>query len=188
MQKLRLIIDLATNRVVYFTSDLTEYLTVDEHTALALFEGNIPSEMSVSNCFNFTFTNKELKNTATKSAPIPILEQNRKSIKAMINEKIEEKFNTKIQAPKFNIEFKRALLEETKIEDSELLEQYRLINNFESRTSMIELIQKEDIDHKKWVLTLGIKRINWLNRADSSTTSEELFAIRDEVFEDLKNL
>jgi len=190
MPKLHLIIDLATNRVVYFTEDLDARLTTDEHTAIAVFEGDIPKGMNLHNCFNYRYVNKELSNTIKEPAPVEsLLEQNRKSISKFVNEKIEQKF-AKLGLDKFQSEFYRCLLEELNHNPDGLrfIEQFQIENNMPSTDSTLSFIQNEMQQYRTQIIRLGILKLNWQTTVDNAKTSEELFDLRDRVFETLGQL
>jgi hypothetical protein len=59
----RLIIDIATNRVVYFTMSESEELHLNEHVILYSYHKELPSNLTLSNCWNFRLENQTLIET-----------------------------------------------------------------------------------------------------------------------------
>lgn len=190
MPKIRLVIDLATSRVVYFTENLTEALTVDEYTAIAEYGGSLPPGMNLLNCFSYRYVNKELFN-ASKTAPpaISLLEQNRKTILKFINEKIEEKF-VAIGKTRFDVEYHRCLAEEWQKNStaSSYVAAYQQLNGLSTIEDAGQKIEQTLSAYRTSVLNLAMHKENWTSRATAATTSDELFALRDEVFASLEKI
>ena len=65
MAHYRLLIDLATDRVIWYTEDLNAQLHTDEHSVQAEYVGDLPTDMTYANAWNFVYRNKILTNTET---------------------------------------------------------------------------------------------------------------------------
>lgn len=180
MSKLHLILDLATSRVVYFTNDLTIPLKTDNYTALAVYEGIIPCDMTLENCFNYRYINKELINTQTKNETISLLEQNRITIINFIQEKIREKF-LKISENGFNNEYYRCLIDEI-LENCNYVLEFQKLHNIDTAENALKKIKNDFVEYRKKILLIGNYKLQWMNRARSANTQDELFAIREEIF------
>lgn len=86
--KLLLVIDLATDRVIWFTDELDQVLTPDDCAVQAIFEGDIPKQMTVRNCWNYRLRNQELKSTAKPVLPAQtLLAANRQAVLTYINDR-----------------------------------------------------------------------------------------------------
>lgn len=92
MAHYRLLIDLATDRVIWYTEDLTAQLHTDEHSVQAEYTGELPEGMTHANAWNFVYRNRTLINTEVPTnPPKSLLETNRESINKFLINKINEK-------------------------------------------------------------------------------------------------
>lgn len=87
----RLIIDIATNRVTYFTEDMDKPLALNEHLAMRDWLEPLPENMKLNNCWNWRVTGNTLENTVLPPAtPESLLEQNKKSVQQLLVDKIND--------------------------------------------------------------------------------------------------
>ena len=186
MSKLHLILDLATSRVIYFTSDLSVPLKTDGYTAIAVYEGELPNNMTLDNCFNYRYVNKELVNTQTNSRPTSLIEQNRMTIINFIQEKVREKF-LKISENGFNNEYYRCLVDEI-LENCEYILEYQQLYNIDTIENALKKVKSDFVAYRKKILLIGYYKTIWIQKARSTNSNDELFAIRDEVFAKLSEI
>jgi len=84
----KLAVDLATDRVIWFTSDLEFDIQTDERSAVAWYQGALPAGMTASNCWDWVLRDQQL----TRSSPKPVrttrLEQNREDALDWIRQQV----------------------------------------------------------------------------------------------------
>lgn len=86
----RLIIDIATNRITYFTKDMNQQLTLNEHVTTRDWLEELPSDMTLSNCWNWNLIGDKMTNTEYRApAPVvPLLEQNKNKVRQLLVQRI----------------------------------------------------------------------------------------------------
>lgn len=87
---IKLAVDLATDRVIWFTSDLDFDIQTDERSAIATYQGAIPRGMTASNCWNWIFRDQTLTRATPKPVRVSRMEQNRADTLAWIRQQIFE--------------------------------------------------------------------------------------------------
>jgi len=186
MSKLHLILDLTTSRVVYFTDNLEESLKTDAHTVLAVFEGELPKEITLKNCYNYRYINKELVLSNDIPKKISLVEQNRTTILKFVKDKVEEKFKS-ISDQGFNNEYYRCLIDEI-MENPQYTLIYQQELGIDTTENALKKIKKDIVDYRTKILKIGTLKNDWLNRIIQTQSNQELFAIRDEVFAKLAEI
>lgn len=85
-----MVLDIATMRVIYFTTDVSEHLTQVDKTLTYEYELAIPEGMTLKNCWNYRLIGNKLVNTETNSvAPkISLIESNRQEALKMLTQRI----------------------------------------------------------------------------------------------------
>jgi hypothetical protein len=88
----RLIIDIATNRVTYFTTDMEQTFTLNEHVTMRDWLEDTPSDMKLNNCWNWRIEGDKLVNTEINNNPPPLtlFQQNRNKVRNLLVEKIND--------------------------------------------------------------------------------------------------
>lgn len=87
----RLIIDIATNRVTYFTDDIEKALSLNEHVAIRDWLEPLPEDMKLNNCWNWRVKGNVLENTTAAAKPREtLLEQNKKSVQQLLIDKVND--------------------------------------------------------------------------------------------------
>lgn len=88
---IRLILDTATMRVVYFTTDLNEQLNVVDKTLMYDYAFELPSNFSHDNCWNWRLNGNKIELTETKQNTTPtIFEKNKKEVLQLLETKINQ--------------------------------------------------------------------------------------------------
>ncbi len=80
---MNLLIDIATNRVIKFSDNISE-LSTSFNTTIAYYSGEMPETMTVSNCWNWQLIGKELVNLSQNNTAFNV---NKKTLLAKINSK-----------------------------------------------------------------------------------------------------
>lgn len=88
----RLIIDIATNRVTYFTTDMEQTFTLNQHVTMRDWLEELPAGMKLNNCWNWRIAGAALENTELNTAPatLSLFEQNKNKVRTLLIEKINE--------------------------------------------------------------------------------------------------
>lgn len=68
MPTYRLIVDLTTDRILYFTADPLIELATDLHSVKATYEGELPAGLTTTNCWSFVYRDRKIFHP-TPSAP-----------------------------------------------------------------------------------------------------------------------
>lgn len=89
--KIRLLVDLATDRIIWYTSNLEEPIQNDDHSAIAEYDGDLPEGLTLENSWNYGFKNKEIKLLNVTQAKPTLLESNRSSIRKLLVDKVNER-------------------------------------------------------------------------------------------------
>ncbi len=85
-----LVIDIATDRIVYFTDDPVADLFTDEYSALATYDGVLPEELTNKNCWGFIYRNKKIISPPKQAANgVKTLEQNKEWLRDYLKKKID---------------------------------------------------------------------------------------------------
>lgn len=87
---IKMVLDIATMRVIYFTTDISEHLTQVDKTLIYEYDLDIPEGMTLKNCWNYRLVGNRLVNTVTNSvAPkISLIESNRQEALKMLVQRI----------------------------------------------------------------------------------------------------
>ena len=88
----RLIIDIATNRVTYFTTDMEQSFTLNEHITVRDWLEDTPSDMTMNNCWNWRIEGDKLVNTEINKSPpaLSLFQQNKNKVRQLLTEKIND--------------------------------------------------------------------------------------------------
>lgn len=84
----KLALDLATDRVIWFTSDLEFDIQTDERSAVAWYHGQLPANMTASNCWDWVLRDQELIRTSPRPVRTSRLEQNREDTLDWIRQQV----------------------------------------------------------------------------------------------------
>lgn len=91
MPKYRIVTDIATGRMIYFT-DSFEKLHTDEYSVVHYYEGELPADMTRFNTWRWKFLGEVILDTEPPAGVvIPILENNKSSIAAFFKQELEKK-------------------------------------------------------------------------------------------------
>lgn len=87
---IKMVLDIATMRVIYFTTDISEHLTQVDKTLIYEYDLDMPEGMTLKNCWNYRLIGNRLVNTETNSvAPkISLVESNRQEALKMLIHRI----------------------------------------------------------------------------------------------------
>jgi len=178
---IRLIIDVATMRVVYFTKNPNESLAVVDQTLMYDYAFDLPVDFSIDNCWNWKLVgNKLVYSNPAKAEPPSLLENNKKEVVKFLREKINQE-----RAPYLGVcngsDYIRIVKEyERQLPASEFIEKLAEIKNMsveEYNISLIKEYQQADRILKATEINLEYytKKINEVDN------DWDLHLIRDEI-------
>ena len=92
----RLVIDIATKRIIYFTENVNEHLVEVEKTIIYDYIGEWPEECRLENCWNFRLEGNKIVDTSPvkKEESKELIEHNRKQAINFLIDKINRNRNT----------------------------------------------------------------------------------------------
>lgn len=89
--KYRLLVDVATDRIIWYTTDLSAAIQNDDHSAIAEYEGEAPEGMTPGNSWNYGLKNQKIILLNKTKETVPLVESNRASIRKFLIDKINDK-------------------------------------------------------------------------------------------------
>lgn len=172
---IRLILDVATMRVIYYTRDLAEPLAVVDRTLCYDYQGDLPAGMKPGNSWNYRLVGNQLVNTETAPAKKPsLLESNRKEAQRLLVERINLA-RQGLLASCHGGEWARRL----KLEDTEFLTQLARtagVGVEEYRTNIENTRRRRDTQIKN----SEINRVYYQRMLKEADTNDRILALRDE--------
>lgn len=184
--KHRLLIDLATDRIIWYTSDLETPINNDDHSAIAEYDGDLIEGMTLQNCWNYGYRNKVLSLFNTPAVKPTLLESNRSSIRQLLIDKINEKRAT----IKFNLRYsdytelliynEAQLFNGTNLLDLEWLALAIKHTGLDTEQA-IKIIKFDFNAKRKMLLITEDLYLEMINRIKTAATNDELFQIRTEI-------
>lgn len=89
---IRMILDIATMRVIYFTNDVNESLTVVEKTLMYDYLGELPTDFKLSNCWNWKLEGNKLQfsNDKKSKESQSLFEKNKIETIKLLNDRINQ--------------------------------------------------------------------------------------------------
>lgn len=168
-------LDTATMRVIYFTTDVNEPLSLVDKTLLYEYDLTLPEGMQLKNCWNYRLVGNRLINTEAGAArgKVSLVESNRQEAIQLLIERINF-----TRRPILSTCIGGDIIRELKVtDDSFLLElakvtgtnvdEYRLYVH-DTKNKCIEQLKNSEINREYFLKQLNL-----------ATTSEEIIALRD---------
>jgi len=188
MNNYRLLIDLETNRVIWFTNNTEDTIVTDSRTAIATFTGNLPEKLTVTNCWNFVFKDKKLVNTVKETdKPVSLLEQNRNSISKYCTDLCDIKLTKKLPVNLYLKCLNELTLKEAnlvlEVPDAPVRWLNLVKNNLaiaSNKEAAVHVLQQEQLFQDILYKIVAFKA-DYLKQIKNATTSEELFAIKEKL-------
>ncbi len=172
---IRMILDSATMRVIYYTADYNENIALVDRTLCYDYDGELPKGMSLNNSWNYRLIGNQLVNTQSAAAKKPsLLDSNRKEAQRLLIEKINQARQTLLPTCHAG-EWVRRL----KLEDSEFLAQLAQIlgHQAETYTNTVLNLKKQ---REQQLKNSELNRIYYRQKISKAQSNEEIIAIRDE--------
>ena len=87
----KLIVDISTSRILWFTSNVKDNVNYDSDSSIAFFQGEMPPDINLENCWKYVFLDKKIiKKTQEVGEGRSLFELNKESVASFIEEKIKE--------------------------------------------------------------------------------------------------
>jgi hypothetical protein len=172
---IRMILDSATMRVIYYTADYNENIALIDRTLCYDYEGELPTGMSLSNSWNYRLAGNQLVNTMLPAAKKPsLLDSNRKEAQRLLVEKINQSRKTLMPTCDAG-----DWVRELKLEDSEFLAQLAQILGQQSETYSKTILDLKK-QREQQLKNSELNRFYYRQKISRAQSNEEIIAIRDE--------
>jgi transketolase len=172
----RLVIDIATKRIIYFTENINEQLVEVEKTIIYDYIGEWPEECRLENCWNFRLEGDKIVDTSPvkKEEPKNLIEHNREQAINFLIDKINRNRNN-LFSKCIGGDIVRAL----KLNNDVFVEQLARAKNI-STTQYKKEMEQVTKEQQEKLMNTEINREFYLARLNNALTSEEILDIRDE--------
>ena len=172
----RLVIDIATKRIIYFTENVNEPLVEVKKCIIYDYLGEWPEECRLENCWNFRLEGDKIIDTSPKEKEktTDLLKHNRDQAISFLIDRVDY-YRSNILSKCIGGDIVRAL----KLKDNSFVEQLSRAKGISFEEYKKEIQQKE-IEQTEKLKNTEINREFYLARLNKAMTNNELFDIRDE--------
>jgi hypothetical protein len=173
---IKMILDTATMRIIYFTANVDESLAIVDKTFQYDYAGDLPKGFSLNNCWDWRLDGNVIKHAPgnKESTKETLLQQNRKEAIKLLNERIGISRTPLIASCKGG-ESIRQLKLDNDLAFIESLAKAKGISAEEYK-STVETKRAEYLEKMK---NSEINREYYLTKLKKATTNEEIIALRD---------
>lgn len=172
---IRMILDVATMRVIYYTEDMNETLAVVDKTLSYDYLGTLPAGMKLSNSWNYRLVGNKLVNTEANSQPkISLVESNRKEAQRLLTNKINQARATLLSSCNGGDWVRRL-----KLEDDVFLENLAqaagvTVDQYRLSLHDTKLVRDRQVKNTE------INRVYYQRLLNEADTNEKIIAVRDQ--------
>ena len=171
---IRLVIDAATMRIVYFTTNKSQKLSLNSGVLLYDYHGRLPEKMSLENCWNWRLVGNSLVEpdpSKQTNKEQDLVEHNRKEAIKFLQERVR---NIKSSlSTEYNLDMYTVFISSS---DADFLNSLAKNKN---------LTIQEYNEHQQQFLnsikTLELNKAECLKNLTSAKTNEEIVSIRDNI-------
>lgn len=186
--KIRLLVDLATDRILWYTTDLESPLNNDEHSAIAEYDGELPEGITLQNSWNYGYKNKQIILLNKPQIKPTLLESNRTSIHKLLVDKVNEKRATIKSIIRYDDYVELLMYNDAYAYNGANLEDLiwlKLAAKHKELTPVqaIEVIKFEFNEKRRVLFATEDLYLEMNKRIKNATTNDELFAVRTEVMD-----
>jgi hypothetical protein len=172
---IRLILDVATMRVIYFTEDPDESLAVVDKTLSYDYLGEMPSGMKLGNSWNYRLVGNKLINTETSVAAKPsLLESNRREAQKLLIDRINQTRSVLFSGC-FGGDWVRGL----KLQDEAFLESLAQAEGVSPDQYRLTLHETKNLRDRQ-IKNTEINRAYYTRLLNEADTNEKIIELRDE--------
>jgi hypothetical protein len=177
----RLVIDISTNRVIYFTEDMEKLLTLNQHTAMRDWLEPLPADMKLNNCWDWRLKGDTLEYTVKDPAPAEtLLEQNKKNVRQLLMDRINAARKPHFSAYVGNDWIKNKRIEEANAGGGPLLLAEAATKNKELSVLIREVLDADRTFSQVMIKTETLK-IQYQKAINEATEESVLWELRDEI-------
>jgi hypothetical protein len=186
--KIRLLVDLATDRILWYTTDLASPLGNDEHSAIAEYDGELPDGITLQNSWNYGYKNKKVILLNKPAIKPTLVESNRTTIHKLLIDKVNEKrasiksvtrYDDYVELLTYNDAY---AYNGSNIEDLIWLKLAAKHKDLPTEQAA-EVIKFEFNEKRRVLFATEDLFLEMDKRIKNATTNDELFAVRTEVME-----
>lgn len=186
--KIRLLVDLATDRILWYTTDLESPLNNDEHSAIAEYDGELPDGITLQNSWNYGYKNKQIILLNKQQVKPTLLESNRSSIRKLLIDKVNERraviksqirYDDYVELLTYNDAY---AYNGTNIDDLIWLKLEAKHKELPPE-QVVEIVKFEFNEKNRVLFATEDLYLEMSKRITNATTNDELFAVRTEVME-----
>lgn len=172
----KLVIDIATKRIIYFTENVNEHLVEVEKTIIYNYIGEWPEECRLENCWNFRLEGDKIIDTSPvkKEEPKNLIEHNREQAINFLIDKVNRNRNNL-----FSKCIGGDIIRSIKLKNNNFVEQLAKAKNISYNEYKKEIDQRKKEQDEK-LMNTEINKEFYLARLNNALTSEEILDIRDE--------
>ena len=177
---IRLILDTATMRVVYFTTDLNEQLSIVDKTLMYDYAFELPQNFSHNNCWNWRLNGNKLELSEPKQNTTPTLfEKNKKEVSQLLETKINQSRQPYLSNCLGGDYVRELKINELSNESCEFLNKLATINSM-SIDEYKNLLLKKRTDTEEILKITELNREYYRSKIDTAESNHDLTIIRDE--------
>lgn len=184
--KYKLVVDMTTDRIIWFSSNLNETVFSDDSSSIAFYEGDIPNEMNSNNCWKFRFKNQKIQiDKEPENEELPLLELNRKSLKEFVKKEIYNKRRNNFPASIYDFFIHNSVKKEMESGQPGLWAEVM-------REAFSEELQKivlsDSLDLEMYLAKTEKLKIFTMKKLNTALTNEELFDIKSKFLDALEKI
>ncbi len=184
--KYKMIIDITTDRIIWFSSDMEENSFPDGNSVILYYDGNLPEDMNRNNCWTFRYKNKKITKIENAiNEELPLIELNRASIKDFVKKTIYNKRQSNFPASIYDFFIHNSIKNE--MEKGQLGLWAEVMKDAFSQ-ELQKLIFSEAFDLEMYLAKTEKLKIFTMKKINEAKTSEELFEIKGKFIETLEKM
>jgi len=186
--KIRLLVDLATDRILWYTTDLDSPLGNDEHSAIAEYDGELPAGITLQNAWNYGYKNKKVILLNKPAIKPTLVESNKTTIHKLLVDKVNEKRATIKSVTRYDDYVELLTYNDSyayngsNIEDLIWLKLAAKHKDLPAEQAA-EVVKFEFNEKRRVLFATEDLFLEMDKRIKNATTNDELFAVRTEVME-----
>ena len=170
-----MILDVATMRVIYYTTDMNESLTVVNSTLSYDYLGELPADMKLTNSWNYRLVGNKLVNTEVNNPrKLSLLESNRAAASRLLVDRVNQARSRLLSACNGGDWVRRL-----KLEDEQFLESLANAAGVSVDTYRMSL-HKAKTTQDQQIKNTEINRVYYQRLLNEADTDEKIIAVRDE--------
>jgi hypothetical protein len=184
--KHKMIIDMTTDRIIWFSSDMEENAFPDGNSVILYHDGDLPEDMNRNNCWTFRYRNKKItkiENDTNKE--LPLIELNRTSIRDFVKKTIFNKRQSNFPASIYDFFIHNSIKNEMEKDQAGL---WAEVMKDAFSQEFQKLIFSEAFDLEMYLAKTEKLKIFTMKKINEAKTSEELFEIKGKFIEALEKI